>query len=445
MQPGVSMERISRIEDGSPSPSPYLSEAIPARHSRLINVFLVLTILSSSVVMVEPSAYEVGVLIVAILCARLGVIVPRAIQPLIGMMLVWFLGSCLALLPVLHDSKAVTYFVITAYLQVSAVLFAWLIGSETERRLELLRTAYIATALVAAALGIAGYFKVLSPDILLENGRARALFKDPNVFAPFLILPILFLLQAVLYRGLRLKHVAAVSLLATALFLSFSRGAWVHFALSAAVMLWLAFITAENLRFRARLLTFGLIACLATGSLVVGLLSLGSVEDMFNQRASLAQSYDVGESGRFGRQTRSLDSVIEHPNGLGPGQFGKFFGQDPHNVYINAFVSYGWMGGFAFLTLTGTTLLMGFRAVLVPTPWQHSFMAVYATYVGLVLEGLIVDTDHWRHLFLLIGLIWGLLAATSQHPLRIGAARRAIRRDNPGRAHPVQQPTSGQI
>ncbi len=31
-------------------------------------------------------------------------------------------------------------------------------------------------------------------------------------------------------------------------------------------------------------------------------------------------------------------------------------------------------------------------------------------------EGFIVDTDHWRHFFLLLGLIWGLTAATINLP-----------------------------
>jgi hypothetical protein len=28
------------------------------------------------------------------------------------------------------------------------------------------------------------------------------------------------------------------------------------------------------------------------------------------------------------------------------------------------------------------------------------------------MEGFIVDTDHWRHFFLILGLVWGLTAAS---------------------------------
>jgi len=33
-------------------------------------------------------------------------------------------------------------------------------------------------------------------------------------------------------------------------------------------------------------------------------------------------------------------------------------------------------------------------------------------HVGEILEGFVIDTDHWRHFFLLLGMIWGLAAAT---------------------------------
>ena len=38
-----------------------------------------------------------------------------------------------------------------------------------------------------------------------------------------------------------------------------------------------------------------------------------------------------------------------------------------------------------------------------------------AAFVGEVLEGFVIDTDHWRHFFLLLGMIWGLAAATFNH------------------------------
>ena len=39
-------------------------------------------------------------------------------------------------------------------------------------------------------------------------------------------------------------------------------------------------------------------------------------------------------------------------------------------------------------------------------PWQTYLIAAYAAFVGEAFEGFIVDTNHWRHFFLLLGLTW---------------------------------------
>ena len=36
---------------------------------------------------------------------------------------------------------------------------------------------------------------------------------------------------------------------------------------------------------------------------------------------------------------------------MNPRHFRYIFGEDPHNVFLNAFASYGWLGGVSFLTL----------------------------------------------------------------------------------------------
>jgi len=83
-----------------------------------------------------------------------------------------------------------------------------------------------------------------------------------------------------------------------------------------------------------------------------------------------------------------------------------------HNVYLQAFIVYGWIGGLTYIVLLLSTLWIGIRTALVRTPWQPYLITAFATFVGEVLEGFIIDTDHWRHFFLLLGMVWGLAAAT---------------------------------
>jgi hypothetical protein len=95
-------------------------------------------------------------------------------------------------------------------------------------------------------------------------------------------------------------------------------------------------------------------------------------------------------------------------------------------VYLNAFASYGWLGGFSYFLLTLTTLFVGFRALTVRTPWQPYLLLALAAYVGSAFEGIVIDTDHWRHYYLLLGMIWGLAIATTRATARhraLSAAR----------------------
>jgi hypothetical protein len=78
---------------------------------------------------------------------------------------------------------------------------------------------------------------------------------------------------------------------------------------------------------------------------------------------------------------------------------------------------YGWLGGIAYVLMVLTTLLIGLRNALIATPWQIYAIVAFAVFVGEAGEGMVIDTDHWRHYFLIVGMIWGLTAAT-RHYLR---------------------------
>jgi hypothetical protein len=205
------------------------------------------------------------------------------------------------------------------------------------------------------------------------------------------------------------------------LLLSFSRGAWIHFIISAVVMLILTFLTAPDARTRARLVMLSTASVVALTGLVALALSFDSVGEMFQARFKLTQSYDVGNAGRFGLQQAGVGAALETPGGFGPHEFARLYGGQQHNVYLQAFLVYGWAGGFAYVSLVILTLAVGFRLSFVPMPWQPYLVSAVATFCGEVFEGFVIDSDHWRHFFLLLGIIWGLTAAT----INEAGARRA--------------------
>ncbi len=91
-------------------------------------------------------------------------------------------------------------------------------------------------------------------------------------------------------------------------------------------------------------------------------------------------------------------------------QFTDYFTEDPHNSFLNAFVAGGWLGGVFYAMLVAITLIYGLREVFHRTPWQRVYIAIFATYASEVAESYIIDVQHWRHFYLLIGVIWGLIA-----------------------------------
>jgi hypothetical protein len=141
-------------------------------------------------------------------------------------------------------------------------------------------------------------------------------------------------------------------------------------------------------------------------------LSFDAIRDVFTERASLNQSYDLGVQGRFGNQLRSIPMLLEMPNGMGPLRFRWYFPEDPHNTFINAFASYGWLGGFAFIGLFVATMIAGWKLVFRPAPTQAHAIAIWSVLFITLLQGIQIDIDHWRHVYLMLGLLWGLAAVT---------------------------------
>jgi hypothetical protein len=142
------------------------------------------------------------------------------------------------------------------------------------------------------------------------------------------------------------------------------------------------------------------------------LLSIPSVNELFVNRANAINPYDVGQGGRFQLQELALGVLLDLPNGMGPFEFARAFGLQQHNVYLQAFLVYGWVGGISYILMLLVTLLIGLRSAMIATPWQIWSITAFAALVGEVGEGMVIDTDHWRHFFLILGMVWGLAAAT---------------------------------
>ncbi len=56
------------------------------------------------------------------------------------------------------------------------------------------------------------------------------------------------------------------------------------------------------------------------------------------------------------------------------------------------------------------TLWRAISSLTIPSPNRLLMIPAFATFLPLILEAAIIDIDHWRHLFLVMGVIWGVSA-----------------------------------
>lgn len=368
---------------------------------------------SSSVVFVEPAPYEI--LIGIALCVLLvgGARLTVSVLFMFALLMLFNLGGAASLIPVLGDHDATLFIAVSFYLAITSCFFAMLVQEHTAMRLHALKWGFIAGAAFASGAGILGYFNVAGLEAFFTvHGRSSGTFKDPNVLGASVVLAVVFLIQDLMTSDrmrLRVLVVLAVILIG-GVFLSFSRGAWGHAFGSLAVMAVLTFLLVANARTRARIIMLSMAGAVALAIALALILSLEEVRTMFELRASLSQSYDIGTTGRFGKQLQSIPELLDRPNGYGPLQFAVIWGEQPHNVYLNAFASYGWLGGLAYLTLVLSTIVIGWQLVLTPGPYQTYAIALWSTLFVMFFAGLLIDSDHWRHFYLLLGLTWGLHA-----------------------------------
>jgi O-antigen ligase len=208
------------------------------------------------------------------------------------------------------------------------------------------------------------------------------------------------------------------------IFFSFSRGAWGVFVGGAVLCAVLTILTTPSARIRRRVVILGTVGAVFVSVLLLGLLSVESVRDVFTMRATLLQDYDTGAEGRFGEVVDMMKYLQTAPNGWGPMQHDKGFNHAPHNVFVNAFGAYGWLGGISFLALVGSTFYVGWKTVFVATPWQPIFVAYWSVAFLQLCQGIQIDLDRWRHVWLQLGLVWGVAAASRIYAARYGRTRR---------------------
>ncbi len=294
---------------------------------------------------------------------------------------------------------------ITLYLFVFSIWLAGYVDSERRGRqivLAWLTIAVISSLLGSMALQFPG-FPMRLEFIADGASRGSALFKDPNVYGPFLVpIAVILLEELISPRLLRLRLLAGLTIFAiliVGLIFSFSRAAWANMLVSTAVMLAIML-----LRRRHTLRLVGVLGGLGiVGMIVMAVVVFGGQAEFIGQRAQL-QGYD---SERFGAQRAGIEIASRYPLGVGPGQFQFHHPVETHSTYIRVLAEQGPLGLAMWASLCLVTLGLAIaNAFAGRSAGGIGSASLLGAWCGLLVNSVVVDTLHWRHLWVVAGLIW---------------------------------------
>jgi O-Antigen ligase len=370
-------------------------------------------ILLLAVVRFEPAPSDVilaVVIAVAFVTGRMSLDrVPPAAVVLVGLYLAI---NLLASVEVTNAGRAAGFLSVTVYLCVFAV---WLTSYvESSRRARLIVRSYLGAALASSLLALAALLlPIPGKDFLTFGPRAMALFKDSNVFGPFLVPAALILVEELatprLLRSRWVVKLAMFLLLSLGVFFSYSRAAWLNFGIGVAIVLLVLGLRRGG---GARVLKLLVALMLAAATLAAVVAATQSAE--FLQERARFQQYDVG---RFNAQQHGLAWAEAYPFGLGPGQFESFVSISAHSTYVRTLAEEGFIGFVPHVLLMLVTLHWAAQNVIRGrNPYGVGSAALLGAWAGLLANSFFIDTIHWRHLWLIAGLIWAGRAAAARLP-----------------------------
>ena len=374
------------------------------------------------VVLVEPAPPD---LLFALALAA-GLVTGRLslsrVPPVVLLLLGGFAAiNVLAVSSALLPRVSLRYAVITLFLLAVAALLPMYVTTPGAARLVV--RAYLAGAVPIALLASLAIFVDFPMSALLlrpDGTRAQGLFKDPNVFGPFLVPAAMIVLEEIfrprLLTSSRLLKVLMMAALVAGVLLSYSRAAWANALVALAVMLLVLLLRGGD---RGRRLLAGLTATVVLLGAVTAMVVLTGSAGFFAERARV-QGYDAD---RFNAQDVGLALAAEHPVvGIGPGQFEAVSPVSAHSLYVRVLSETGVPGFVLLAAVLALTLGMAVHQTLTGRD-SHGIGAapLLASWCGLLVNSVVVDTLHWRHFWIVAGLIYAgaaVRAAEARHQAR---------------------------
>ncbi|MBU2532423.1 MAG: hypothetical protein KKB37_06760, partial [Alphaproteobacteria bacterium] len=232
--------------------------------STALSGMLGLALLTSSVVFSEPAPVDVlmaGFILALCLMGGGRIGATTTINIACWLLVLAFSFVAVSLSP--SFEKALVHQVVTAFLVVGAVAIAAYVAEDPVPRVKLILNCYVVGIAIACLLAYIGYFELVpgAYDLFTNYGRARGSYKDPNVFGAALAPALAYLCWLLLRNPAHRARVPALLFLfmAPALIISFSRGAWISFAVSMLIILFIAITRTRRRSDHVRMLVYAFV------------------------------------------------------------------------------------------------------------------------------------------------------------------------------------------
>jgi hypothetical protein len=374
------------LSHGMPMPSGTLKIDIAA----IRTVVLCAAVLLMNYTLLRPSPVDIAFVVALGLCVFVNQRVSVNFFVFLMVVAAWYAGVFASSISLLGGAAvrpgqqvdatvAVPFELLTkAFVIVIALVMCHTAQSWGRRELERFLKVYVASCVIASALGIVGF--ATGNEELLWDGRAKGLFDDPNMYAAF-------------------SRAAVGSMLVTGGF-------------------FLVFLNRNNLvKASLYVAAFALVgAALA----MIGLVALDGFGDKLADRLTLAKDYDSGHGGRYNRYLLAWPIILDNPLGIGILEVYRYFPEPIHNIALSSFLNYGWISGSAWLLLMLLSVRLAIRN------WQVAkdplVVLTFLSAASVVLCALLHQGEHWRFLWLFLGLFWGFNAAAFATAPANGAA-----------------------
>lgn len=423
----------------SPFPSDLL--VAPAHgQEKLLLTLLFLTVVSSAIVQFDI-IYNLLAVLSSALFLLLGIRLDRGNMPFIFMLMVFNIGGLIALQPYLASEESSSFIVGTCFVAITGIFYSLALNENAIARLEAIRWGVIIGATIASIAGLLAYAG-LNDAGLMYGARVMGTFRDANVFGSFAAAGAVMLASSMLTSPrFRLIKLAMLIIISVAVILSFSRGSWANLAFGLIMLFVFSLITTPDKAMRARLMLAALAGAVILVIALAVMLANDDISNILADRFVLKKDYDSGPSGRFGNQIRAIPDLLERPFGHGPNRFSFYYPENPHNTYMMAFSTYGWLGGITFMCFSVSLIYVSLRAALTRSPFQNYAVMAFAVLVPHMIQNFQIDTDRWRHLFMIYGLSWGVAVITARYMREYRGYAHAAYRATAARVPPQTQPS----